>query len=61
MGAIAAILGAVGGLGAIMGIVTAAEIIPSIGEQFTWTFWLMLAAVLLLSSIAISFGRGGGD
>ncbi len=61
MGAIAAILGAVGGLGAILGIVTAAEIIPPIGAQFTWTFWLMLAAVLLLSSIAISLGRGGGD
>ncbi len=61
MGAIAAILGAVGGLGAVLGIITAAEIIPPIGEQFTWTFWLMLATVLLLSSIAISFGRGGVD
>ncbi len=61
MGAIAAILGAIGGLGAVLGVITAAEIISPIGEQFTWTFWLMLAAVLLLSSIAISFGRGGGD
>ncbi len=61
MGAIAAILGAIGGLGAVLGIITAAEIIPPIGEQFTWTFWLMLSAVLLLSSIAISLGRGGGD
>ena len=61
MGAIAAILGAVGGLGAVLGVITAAEIIPPIDEQFTWTFWLMLAAVLLLSSIAISLGRGGVD
>ena len=61
MGAIAAILGAVGGLGAVLGIITAAEIIPPIGDEFTWTFWFMIAAILLLGSIAISLGSGGGE
>ena len=58
MGAIAAIVGAIGGLCAVMGVITAAEIIPLIGAQFTWTFWLVLSAVLLLASIAFALGRG---
>lgn len=60
MGTIAAIIGAIGGLCAVMGIVTAAEMIPLMGAQFTWTFWLMLAAILLLASIAFGVGRSGG-
>ena len=58
MGAIAAIVGAIGGLCAVMGVITAAEIIPLIGAQFTWMFWLVLSAVLLLASIAFALGRG---
>ena len=58
MGAMAAIVGALGGLCAVMGVITAAEIIPLIGAQFTWTFWLVLSAVLLLASIALALGRG---
>ena len=58
MGAIAAIVGAIGGLCAVMGVITAAEIIPLIGAQFTWMFWLVLSAVLLLASIAFVLGRG---
>ena len=61
MGAIAAIIGAIGGLSAVMGIVTAAEIVPLIGAQFTWMFWFVLSAILLLASIALSFGRGSYD
>ena len=60
MGAIAAIVGAIGGLSAVMGIITAAEIILPIGTQFTWMFWFVLSAILLLASIAFSLGRGGG-
>ena len=60
MGTIAAIIGAIGGLCAVMGIITAVEIIPLIGAQFTWTFWLMLATVLLLASIALGIGRSRG-
>ncbi|MFQ5996230.1 MAG: hypothetical protein ACE5KP_01210 [Dehalococcoidales bacterium] len=57
MGITAAIVGAVGGLCAIMGIVTAAEVIPLIMPQFTWTFWFLLAAILLLVSIVFALGR----
>ena len=60
MGTIAAIVGAVGGLCAAMGIVTAAEVILPLGAQFTWMFWFVLAAILLLASIAFAVGRGGG-
>ena len=61
MGMMAAIVGAVGGLSAVMGIVTALEVILPITEQLTWQFWLMLSTVLLLAAIALSLGRGGSD
>ena len=60
MGIIAAILGAIGGLCAVVGIVTAAEVLVPMGDQFTWAFWFSLASVLLLGAIAIAVGRGGG-
>jgi len=58
MGITAAIVGAIGGLCAIMGIITAAEVIPLIMPQFTWNFWFVLSAILLLASIVFSLGRG---
>ena len=57
MGLAAAIIGAVGGLSAVMGILTILDVQMNIGDQFTWTFWLVLSAVLLLGSIALSLGR----
>ncbi len=57
MGLTALIVGAVGGLCAVMGIVTAAEVIPLIMPQFTWNFWFVLSAILLLASIAFALGR----
>jgi hypothetical protein len=60
MGTIAAILGAIGGLCAVFGIITATEAVTMpLGEQFTWAFWFALAAILLLASIAFTIGRGG--
>ena len=61
MGFMAAIAGAVGGLSAIMGIVTALEVIQPIAEQLTWMFWLVLAVILLLASIAFALGRSGSN
>jgi hypothetical protein len=58
MGITAAIVGVIGGLCAIMGIVTAAEVIPLIMPQFTWNFWFVLSAILLLGSIVFLLGRG---
>ena len=58
MGLTAVIIGTVGGLCAVMGIITAAEVIPLIMPQFTWNFWFVLSAILLLASIAFGLGRG---
>ena len=60
MGLTAAIVGAIGGLSAVMGIVTATEVIPTLmmPQQFTWNFWFALSAILLLGAIAFALGRG---
>ena len=57
MGISAAIIGAIGGLSAVMGIVTALEVIPLVMPELTWMFWFVLSAVLLLASIALAQGR----
>lgn len=57
MGILAWIFGSLGGLCAVMGIVTAAEVAPSLGEGFTAMFWLTLGMVLLLVSIAFAVSR----
>jgi hypothetical protein len=60
MGTIAAILGGIGGLCAILGIITTLEVLPGLSPQLTWTFWFFLSALLLLGCIAFAVGRGGG-
>jgi len=55
----ATIIGGIGGLCAVMGIITAVEVIPLITPQLTWMFWFVLSAILLLGSIALALGRGG--
>ncbi len=57
MGISAAIIGAIGGLSAVMGIITAVEVIPLVMPQLTWMFWFVLSAILLLASIALGLGR----
>jgi len=57
MGTLAWIVGFIGGLCMVMGLVTITEVAPSIGEQFTWTFWFFISAIFLL--MAIAFGVGG--
>ncbi len=56
MATLAWILASIGGLSAVMGIITAAEVIPLLGAEFTPMFWLTLGAVLLLASIAAAVG-----
>ena len=53
------IFGVLGGLCAVMGIITAAEVIAQdlLGAEFTAMFWLALGAVLLLACIAASLSR----
>ena len=60
MGAMAAIIGGIGGLCAVLGVVTVAKVVIPIGDEFTWMFWFALSAILLLASIALTVGRGGG-
>lgn len=59
MGMLAWIFGILGGLCAVMGIITAAAAIPEfIG--LTWIFWMMLSAIFLLICIAFTVGSTGG-
>ena len=60
MGALALILGLLGGLCAILGVVTITDLLPPFGAAFTWEFWSTLAIILLLASIASALGRSGG-
>jgi len=57
MGALAWMFGTLGGLSMVMGIITAAEVVPLLGSAFTWTFWFMLAAILFLACIAFAVGH----
>ena len=58
MGVLAWIFGALGGLCAVMGIITAVAVISEVAA-LTWTFWLVLSAILLLVCIAFAVSRGG--
>ncbi|MBA7716922.1 hypothetical protein ES703_126007 [subsurface metagenome] len=53
------IFGAIGGLCAVWGIVTATEVVSEYAG-LTWMFWMVLSGILLLASIAFTVGRGGG-
>ena len=56
MGMLAWLFGSLGGLCAIMGIITAVEIVDPIAPKLTDMFWLVLAVILLLGSIAFAVG-----
>lgn len=51
------VFGIIGGLCAIMGIITASGVIPLIGAGFTAMFWLALSAIWLLACIAAAVSR----
>jgi len=61
MGTFAAIVGSIGGLCAVMGIITALEVIDPITPQLTWMFWFVLSAILMLGAIALQSGRSAGQ
>ena len=56
MGTLAWISGTLGGLCAVMGIITALAVIEV--AALTWMFWLVLSAILLLACIAFAVSRG---
>jgi hypothetical protein len=53
------ITGIIGGLCAVMGVVTALEAVPLLGAELGWLFWFALSAILLLASIVFTLARGG--
>ena len=55
------VLGILGGLCAVMGIITATEVFQLLADlpaSFTAIFWLALGAILLLGCIAAAVSRG---
>jgi len=60
MGYLALALGIIGGLGAVMGVITSFDILedPVITKLGSgeYMFWFLAAGILLLGSIAISVG-----
>lgn len=58
MVALAWITGVLGGLSMAMGVVTAAEALPPLGDEFTWLFWFALSIILFLASIVFTLARG---
>ncbi len=63
MGLTAAIIAVLGGVSAILGILGILQVPsePIISDKLTWTFWMMLSAVLFLASIVLLLGRKQGD
>lgn len=59
MGILAWVFGSLGGLCAVMGVITAVEVVPLLASALTAMFWLALGAVLVLISIAFVGGRSG--
>ena len=59
MGILAWVFGAIGGLCAVMGIITAVGVVPLFGSGLTAMFWLALSAVLLLITIAFTLVSAG--
>jgi hypothetical protein len=54
------IFGILGGICAVLGGLTAGGVMSLLGAELTWMFWLILAGVLLLVSIAFNTYRGRG-
>ena len=50
---------ALGGICAVIGIITAVEVIPTFATELTWMFWLVVSAILIL--IGIAFSRTGHE
>jgi len=56
MGFLALIFGILGGLCAVMGVITAIALIPEVAA-LTWVFWMALSGILLLVCIAFTVAR----
>jgi hypothetical protein len=61
MGILALILGILGGLCAIMSVITATGVILTVYTVFTDIYWLGLAGVLFVAAITCLVARGAGN
>ncbi len=61
MGMFGLVLGVLGGLCAVMGILTAIEAVPLIATEFTWLYWFSLSGILFLATIASLLTRGSSE
>ena len=59
VGLLTLIFTALGGVSAVIGILTAVEVMPTFATELTWMFWLGLSAILVL--IGIALGRSGHE
>ena len=59
MSMLAWLFGFLGGLCAVMGVITATEVVPLLDADLTPTFWLLLGIATLLISIALAIGNRG--
>lgn len=57
MGLLAFVLGLIAGLCTVMSIITATDVIPPLGTEFTAMYWLVLAGVLFLAAVVTLLSR----
>ena len=59
MGLTAVILGALGGIAAVLGVLDILEVTsePLISDKLNWMFWMYAAIILILGAIAFLLGR----
>lgn len=58
MGLLAWIIGSLGFLSAVMGVLTALEVVPVV-KDLPYMFWLTISMILVLISIAFAAGQRG--
>ncbi|MFH1032398.1 MAG: hypothetical protein V1767_07565 [Chloroflexota bacterium] len=58
MGMLAWIIGTLGFLSAVMGVLTALEIVPAV-KDLPYMFWLTISMILVLISVAFAAGQRG--
>ena len=61
MGMLGWTFGFLGVLCMLMGVVTVTEIVPLLGEEYTWFFWFNLSGLLLLLTIAFAVASRGQE
>jgi hypothetical protein len=59
MGFTAAIVAVIGGLSAVLGVLSILQVPsdPILSDKLTWPFWMAISVILLLISIVLMLGR----